>query len=94
MKDKIINNIGKIITLSVIVVISLIWAFIGLKSVLLTIGILTLLSYINTAITTLGNAFIGRDINMSYDIFFSHFSLFIIRYEFSIIFIKISIPLY
>lgn len=76
MKDKIINNIGKIITLSVIVVISLIWAFIGFKSVLLTIGILTLLSYINTAITTLGNAFIGRDINMSYDIFWKMLFIF------------------
>lgn len=86
MKHKIINNIGKIITLSVIVVISLIWAFIGFKSVLLTIGILTLLSYINTAITTLGNAFIGRDININYDIFWKMLFIFISSLCFGIYF--------
>lgn len=86
MKDNIINNIGKIITLFVIVIIFMIWVFIGFKSVLLTIGILTLLSYINIAITTLGNAFIGRDINMSYDIFWKMLFIFISSLCFGIYF--------
>lgn len=86
MKDKIINNIGKIIILSAIVIISLIWIFIGFKSVLLTIGILTLLSYINTSLTTLGNAFIGRDINMNYDIFWKLLFMFITAVCFGVYF--------
>ena len=86
MKDRIINNIGKIIILSVLLIIILIWVFIGFKSVLLTIGILTLLSYINTAITTLGNAFIGRDININYDIFWKILFIFITSLCFGIYF--------
>ena len=86
MKNKIINNIGKIIILSAIVIISLIWAFIGFKSVLLTIGILTLLSYINISLTTLGNAFIGRDINVNYDIFWKLLFTFISSLCFGIYF--------
>ena len=86
MKDRIINNIGKIIILSVLLIIILIWVFIGFKSVLLTIGILTLLSYINTAITTLGNAFIGRDININYDIFWKMLFIFISSLCFGIYF--------
>lgn len=86
MKNRIINNIGKIIILSVLLIIILIWVFIGFKSVLLTIGILTLLSYINTAITTLGNAFIGRDINMSYDIFWKMLFMFITAVCFGVYF--------
>ena len=86
MKNRIINNIGKIIILSVLLIIILIWVFIGFKSVLLTIGILTLLSYINTAITTLGNAFIGRDININYDIFWKMLFIFISSLCFGIYF--------
>lgn len=86
MKDKIISNIGKIIILSAIVIISLIWIFIGFKSVLLTIGILTLLSYINTAITTLGNALIGRDIDMNYDIFWKILFIILSSVSFGIYF--------
>ena len=86
MKEKIINNIGKIILLSVILIAIFMWIFISFKSMLLTIGILTLLSYINITITTLGNAFIGRDINMSYDIFWKMLFIFITSLCFGIYF--------
>lgn len=86
MKEKIINNIGKIILLIVILIAIFMWIFISFKSMLLTIGILTLLSYINITITTLGNAFIGRDINLNYDIFWKILFSFIISICFGIYF--------
>lgn len=86
MKEKIINNIGKIILLIVILIAIFMWIFISFKSMLLTIGILTLLSYINITITTLGNAFIGRDINLNYDIFWKIVFSFIISICFGIYF--------
>lgn len=86
MKEKIINNIGKIILLIVTLIAIFMWIFIGFKSMLLTIGILTLLSYINITITTLGNAFIGRDINLNYDIFWKILFSFIISICFGIYF--------
>ena len=86
MKEKIINNSGKIILLIVTLIAIFMWIFIGFKSMLLTIGILTLLSYINITITTLGNAFIGRDINLNYDIFWKILFSFIISICFGIYF--------
>ena len=86
MKEKIINNIGKIILVIVILIAIFMWIFISFKSMLLTIGILTLLSYINITITTLGNAFIGRDINLNYDIFWKMLFIFITSLCFGIYF--------
>ena len=46
------------------------------KILLLSTGIFSLLMYFNISFTTLANAFIGRDINPNYDIFWK--MLFII----------------
>ena len=67
--NKIIKNIGKIIIFGILLLFINLWLIISLKCALLTLGILTLLSYINIATTTLGNAFIGRNIDTNYDIF-------------------------
>lgn len=67
--NKIIKNIGKIIVLGITLLFIGLWLIISLKCAILTLGILLLLSYINIATTTLGNAFIGRNIDTNYDIF-------------------------
>ncbi len=50
--------------------------YISFKASLLMLSVFSLLMFINVSLTTLGNAFIGRNIKMNYDIFWK--MLFII----------------
>lgn len=84
--EQILKNIGKIILCTVLLLLIALWLIIGFKCALLTLGILTLLSYINIATTTLGNAFIGRNIDTNYDIFWKMLLIFITSLCFGIYF--------
>ena len=80
------NIIWKICFVLIAIIVTLLWVFIGFKSVLLSLGIFSLMFYINIATTTLGNAFIGRDINVNYDIFWKLLFTFISSLCFGIYF--------
>ena len=80
------NNLSRIIWTMVIMMILMAWGIVGLKCLLLTIGIFSLLFYINIVTTTLGNAFIGRDIDMNYDIFWKILFIIISSLSFGIYF--------
>lgn len=69
MENKNRRIIGFILLIVVLVPIILIGILSNIRTLLLTIGIFSLLFYLNIALTTLGNAFIGRNINPNYDIF-------------------------
>lgn len=47
------------------------------KTLIFIIGLFSIMMYFNIMITTLANAFIGRDINPNYDIFWKIFFLLI-----------------
>lgn len=70
----------------IVLPIIIIWYVMGLKCLLLVTGIFSLLFYINIATTTLGNAFIGRDINMNYDIFWKILFMILSSVSFGIYF--------
>lgn len=84
--NKIIKNIGKIIIFGILLLFISLWLIISLKCAILTLGILSLLSYINIATTTLGNAFIGRNIDTNYDIFWKLLFMFITAVCFGVYF--------
>lgn len=68
-KKKALTILGNVFFITVAVIIAVLWMVVGFKCALLTFSLLNLLMYINIAITTLGNAFIGRNIDMNYDMF-------------------------
>ena len=80
------NIIWKICFVLIAIIVTLLWVFIGFKSVLLSVGIFSLMFYINIATTTLGNAFIGRNIDPNYDIFWKIFFIVVTALSFGIYF--------
>ena len=63
------NHFGKILLASTLIVGTLLWIIVGFKAALFALSSFCLLMWINTALTTLGNAMIGRDVDVNYDIF-------------------------
>jgi len=63
------DNFGSILFAFMSIICIVLWATIGLKAFLLTFSLFCLLMWFNITFTTLGNAFIGRDIDVNYDIF-------------------------
>lgn len=63
------KHFGKILLTSVLMVGMLLWVIIGFKAALFALSSFCMLMWINTTLTTLGNAMIGRDIDVNYDIF-------------------------
>lgn len=80
------NNFGKILFGFLLLVVIILWISVGFKGALLTASIFCLLMYINTTLTTLGNAFIGRDIDTNYDIFWKIFFIILSSVGFGIYF--------
>lgn len=66
LTDKLLNNTLIFFPLMVAIIL---WVSLGFKSFLLFYGLYSLGMYIHITITTLTNAFIGRDINMKGDVF-------------------------
>ena len=58
----------------------------GLQALILVISIFSLLMFITLTVTTLGNAFIGREIRMNYDIFWKLLFMMISSLGFGIFF--------
>lgn len=58
----------------------------GLQALVLVISIFSLFMFINLTVTTLGNAFIGREIRMNYDIFWKLLFMMISSLGFGIFF--------
>lgn len=85
-KEKKCNIINYIICLHFIIITALLWIFVNFKCVILTIGIFSLLFYINISTTTIANAFIGRSINVNYDIFWKVLFILISSISFGIFF--------
>lgn len=86
MENKNRRIIGFILLIIVLVPIILIGILSNIRTLLLTIGIFSLLFYLNIALTTLGNAFIGRNINPNYDIFWKILFMLIASILFGIYF--------
>jgi hypothetical protein len=66
MTDKFLNNVLLILPICVAIVL---WFVMGVKCSLLFYGMFSIGMYIHISITTLSNAFIGRTINASGDLF-------------------------
>ena len=62
------NNFGKILLIFFISVFIILWMGFSIKTSILYFSLFTLLMWLNITLTTLGNAFIGRDIDINYDI--------------------------
>lgn len=80
------KNFGKILLIFISLVIGFIWIIAGFKAGLLTITIFCLLMYLNTTLTTLGNAMIGRDVDVNYDIFWKIFFIILSSIGFGVYF--------
>ncbi len=63
------QNFGKLLLTFVVGVLIFVGITVSFKAALLTASIFCILMYTNTVLTTLGNAMIGRDIDVNYDIF-------------------------
>lgn len=70
------NNFGKLLLAFVTGTALVLWITISFKAALLSMSIYCLLMWLNVTFTTLGNAMIGRDVDVNYDIFWK--MLFII----------------
>ena len=63
------NNFGKLLLLFVCGTSLVLWFTLGFKAALLSASLFCLLMWLNVTLTTLGNAMIGRDVDVNYDIF-------------------------
>lgn len=80
------ENFGKILFGSLLSIVALIWIIVGFKAALLTGSIFCILMYLNTTLTTLGNAMIGRDVDVNYDIFWKIFFIILSSIGFGVYF--------
>lgn len=80
------ENFGKILFGSLLCIVALIWIIVGFKASLLTGSIFCILMYLNTTLTTLGNAMIGRDVDVNYDIFWKIFFIILSSIGFGVYF--------
>lgn len=80
------KKLGIILFTIIIFVLLLISIFFHIKVLLLSMAIFSLLFYFNISLTTLGNVFIGRDINPNYDIFWKILFMLIASILFGIYF--------
>ena len=63
------NNFGKLLLIFGCGAAFALWLTIGFKAALLAMSLFCLLMWVNILFTTLGNAFMGKDIDVNYDIF-------------------------
>lgn len=63
------NNFGKLLLSFISGTGIALWLAISFKAALLAMSLFCLLMWLNVTLTTLGNAFIGRDVDVNYDIF-------------------------
>jgi hypothetical protein len=63
------DNFGKILLATVCGTGIALWLSINFKAALLAMSLFCLLMWFNITLTTLGNAMIGRDVDVNYDIF-------------------------
>lgn len=63
------DNFGKILLCFLIGAFASLWLSISFKAALFAFSSFCLLMWVNVTLTTLANAFIGRDIDVEYDIF-------------------------
>ena len=80
------ENFGKILFGSLLSIVALIWIIVDFKAALLTGSIFCILMYLNTTLTTLGNAMIGRDVDVNYDIFWKIFFIILSSIGFGVYF--------
>lgn len=63
------NNFGKLLLIFVCGTSIVLWLTVSFKAALLAMSLFCLLMWFNVTLTTLGNALIGRDVDVNYDIF-------------------------
>lgn len=63
------NNFGKLLLAFVGGTGIALWISISFKAALFSMSLFCLLMWLNITLTTLGNALIGRDVDVNYDIF-------------------------
>lgn len=80
------DNFGKYLSAFVGGIVLSLWLAIGFKAALLSVTLFCLFMWLNTMFTTLGNAFIGRDIDMNYDIFWKILFIILASVGFAIYF--------
>lgn len=63
------NNFGKLLITFVGGTAITLWLAVSFKAALLAMSLFSLLMWLNVTFTTLGKAFIGRDVDVNYDVF-------------------------